>query len=109
MAQINRDEEKKRLSYVYKRIKEIREELHLSRNELSEAVKMSSISLAQLENYGSASAITIIDIFNYFYKKGKINPLWIIVEDNKNISKKIEAQASAEELVNLLRRELAKE
>ena len=109
MAQVNRDDDKKRLQYVFSRIKKLREELDLSRIEFAEGIKISSISLAQLENYGVASSITIIDILNYFYIKAKINPLWIIMEDNSKISKKIEKEVSADELIKHLRQQLAKE
>lgn len=104
----DREDKKKELEYFSNRIKEVREKLGMSRAEMAEKLKMSPVHIHQIETYGGGSWPTILDILKLFYKVGKVNPLWMIVEDNKNISftyKELDNQ----DLIKMLGEKLMKE
>ncbi len=103
----SRDTKKQKLDYIPQRLKEVRESLLISRAEMAEKLKISSVHLHQIETYGSGSWPTIIDILIFFYTTAKINPLWIISEDNQKISKTYH-ENSNQDIINQLGQELLK-
>ena len=104
----DREEKKKELEYFSARIKEVREKLGLSRAEMAEKLNVSTVHVHQIETYGAGSWPIILDILKVFYKVGKINPLWMIIEDNKNISMHYK-ELDNQDLIKMLGEQLVKE
>ena len=90
------------ISHIGPRIKSIRNSLHISVKDWVTELNLPEHKIRRLESGDGSSLETFVQVVNHLCAKYKINPTWIILHDNKHISKLIKSYKEISEEVAAL-------